>query len=83
MKNLFKLAPAKTLAALLLTVTTAFCAMASDIPNLANSANNLILVGEVPRLSPEQRCHLIQGGKICCTSSRDGVTCDFVDNWGA
>ncbi len=31
MKNLFKLAPAKTLAALLLTVTTAFCVSANAI----------------------------------------------------
>jgi hypothetical protein len=78
MKNLFKWAPAKTLAALLLTVTTAFCATASDIPNLANSANNLILVGEVPRVSS---CRDTPLGKFCCTATRDGdsfnVDCGF------
>ncbi len=82
MKNLFKLAPAKTLAALLLTVTTAFCATASDIPNLANSANNLIFVGEVPRVSGEHTtCRDTALGKFCCTSSRNGdsfnVDCGF------
>lgn len=74
------MAPAKTLAALLFTATTAFCATASDIPNLANSANNLIFVGEIPRVSAEQLCHKIQGGKMCCKSSAEGVTCDYVSN---
>jgi hypothetical protein len=36
----------------------------------------LIFVGEVPL----RRCSKIEGGQICCTSSREGVTCDFVSS---
>lgn len=77
MKNLFKLAPAKTLAALLFTVTTAFCATASDIPNSTISANNLIFIAEVHSVNARAACHDIEGGRLCCTSSSSGVSCEF------
>lgn len=73
MKNLFKLAPAKTLAALLLTFTTAFCVSANAISYADSFNKNLSNNGSV--MTPSSCTDNPDVGTMCCYGS--GVGEDF------